>query len=251
VAGRNRPVLDFLYATDTFVNRPLAKHYGMEAAFGSRAGTDEWVHVADAGRYGRGGLLPMAVFLTKNAPGLRTSPVKRGYWVVRSLLGERIPPPPPAVPELPKDEARLGELTLPQVLARHRADKSCAGCHNRFDSIGLAFEGFGPVGERRSKDLGGRPVEARAPFPDGSDRAGVDGLRDYLRAKREADFIDNLCKKLLSYALGRSLQLSDQKLLDQMKARLAADGYAFGSLAETIVTSPQFLQKRGREAERE
>src|SRR5471030_3269974 len=90
--------------------------------------TEEWVHVEDADRYGRGGLLPMSVFLTKNAPGLRTSPVKRGYWVVRRLLGEQIPPPPPTVAELPMDEAKLGELTLPQLLARHRADKSCAGC---------------------------------------------------------------------------------------------------------------------------
>ena len=112
----------------------------------------------------------MAVFLTKNAPGLRTSPVKRGYWVVRRLLGEQIPPPPPTVPELPKDEANLGELTLPQLLARHRDDKSCAGCHRRFDSIGLVFEDFGPVGERRTKDLGGRPVATAATFPDGKDR---------------------------------------------------------------------------------
>ena len=108
--------------------------------------------------------------------GPATSPVKRGYWVVRRLLGEVIPPPPPTVPELPKDEAALGELTLPQVLARHRADKSCAGCHDRFDSIGLTFEGYGPVGELRTKDLGGRPVETTATFPDGVERKGLAGF---------------------------------------------------------------------------
>ena len=145
----------------------------------------------------------MAVFLTKNAPGLRTSPVKRGYWVVRRLLGEVIPPPPPTVPELPKDEAKLGELTLPQVLARHRADKSCAGCHSRFDAIGLVFEDFGPIGELRTKDLGGRPVETAATFPDGVERKGLGGLREYLHDKRQDDFVDNLCRKLFSYALGR------------------------------------------------
>jgi hypothetical protein len=244
MAKRNRSVLDLLYGTDTFVNRPLAKHYGMTEP---PKGTDEWVHVADAQRYGRGGLLPMAVFLTKNAPGLRTSPVKRGYWVVRRVLGEQIPPPPPAVPELPKDEANLGELTLPQLLARHREDRNCAGCHRRFDAIGLVFEDFGPVGERRAKDLGGRPVQTEATFPDGKDRNGLKGLREYLRDKRQDDFIDNLCKKLFSYALGRSLQLSDRKALGEMKARLATDGYAFGSLVEAIVTSPQFLNKRGRD----
>jgi hypothetical protein len=248
VAKRNRSVLDLLYGTDTFVNRPLAKHYGMpEPGPADRGGTDEWVHVEDARRYGRGGLLSMAVFLTKNAPGLRTSPVKRGYWVVRRVLGEQIPPPPPAVPELPKDEANLGELALPQVLARHRANKSCAACHRRFDSVGLVFEGFGPVGERRTKDLGGRPVQTAATFPDGNDRDGLDGLREYLRDKRQDDFVDNLCRKLFSYALGRGLLLSDQKTLEAIRTRLAAEGYAFGCLVEAIVTSPQFLNKRGRD----
>jgi hypothetical protein len=193
----------------------------------------------------------MAVFLTKNAPGLRTSPVKRGYWVVRRLLGEQIPPPPPSVPELPKDEANLGDLSLPQLLARHRADTNCAGCHRRFDAVGLVFEGFGPVGERRAKDLGGRPVQSVATFPDGKDRDGLDGLRTYLREKRQADFVDNLCRKLLAYALGRGQLLSDRKLLGEMRARLSAEEYAFGSLVEVIITSPQFLNRRGRDDARE
>jgi hypothetical protein len=244
VAQRNRSVLDLLYGKDTFVNRPLARHYGLPEP----KGAEEWVHVEDARPCGRGGVLPMAVFLTKNAPGLRTSPVKRGYWVVRRLLGEQIPPPPPAVPELPKDEANLGELTLPQVLARHRDNKSCAGCHRRFDSVGLVFEGFGPIGERRTKDLGGRLVQTSATLPDGSDRSGLAGLQEYLREKRQEDFVDNLCKKLLSYALGRGLLLSDAKTLQEMRTRLAAEGHAFGSLVEVIVTSPQFLNKRGRES---
>ncbi len=244
LAERNRSVLDMLYGNDTFVNQPLARHYGMPEP---PKGTDAWIHVEDAQRYGRGGLLPMAVFLTKNAPGLRTSPVKRGYWVVRRVLGETIPPPPPTVPELPKDEAMLGELTLPQVLARHRADKNCAACHRRFDSVGLVFENFGPVGELRTKDLGDHPVETVATFPDGTERAGLDGLRAYVRDKRQDDFVDNLCRKLLSYALGRSLISSDKPTLDAMRTKLVADKYAFGSLVEAIVTSPQFRNKRGRD----
>jgi mono/diheme cytochrome c family protein len=242
VAGRNRSVLDFLLADDTFVNRPLARHYGMPEP----AGDAEWVHVRQAGRFGRGGLLPMAVFLTKNAPGLRTSPVKRGYWVVRRVLGEQIPPPPPTVPELPKDEAATGERTLPQLLARHRADKSCAGCHRRFDSVGLAFEGFGPVGERRARDLGGRPVQTAAAFPDGVRRDGLAGLRGYLRDKRQEDFLRNLSEKLFSYALGRGLLPSDGPELLRTRKKLADDGYAFASLVESIVASPQFRNRRGR-----
>ncbi len=243
---RNRSVLDLLYGNDTFVNRVLARHYGVTEPPG-----DEWVHLEDAGRYGRGGLLPMAVFLTKNAPGLRTSPVKRGYWVVRRLLGEVIPPPPPTVPELPKEEAALGALTLPQVLARHRADKSCAGCHDRFDSIGLTFENYGPVGELRDKDLGGRPVDTAATFPDGVERKGLAGLRDYLRDKRQDDFVDNLCRKMFSYALGRGLLPSDQQALDAMRTRLAKNGYAFDGIVEAIVVTPQFRNKRGRDDPRE
>jgi hypothetical protein len=171
--------------------------------------------------------------------------VKRGYWVVRRLLGEQIPPPPPEVPELPKDESKA-DLTLPQLLARHREHKACAGCHQRFDSIGLVFEGFGPIGERRERDLAGRPVETTALFPDGSDGAGLDGVRQYLASRRQADFVDNLCRKLLVYALGRSLVPSDKSTLKTMHARLAADGNRFGSLIESIVTSPQFLNKRGK-----
>jgi hypothetical protein len=245
VARRNRSILDLLYAKDTFVNRTLARHYGIAwPVAGVKGEGSTWAHVPDADRNGRGGLLPMAVFLTRNAPGLRTSPVKRGYWVVRRLLGEEIPPPPPTVPELPKDEAKLGELTLPQVLARHREDRSCAGCHRRFDSVGLAFEGYGPIGERRTKDLGGRPVQTRATFPDGKERDALAGLRHYLHEQRERDYVENLCRKLLSYALGRGLLLSDRKALEAMRRRLEAEGYAFDSLVESVVTSSQFLNKR-------
>src|SRR6185312_3900324 len=154
-----------------------------------------------------------------------TSPVKRGYWVVKRLLGEHIPAPPAQVPELPSDEAKLGDLTLRETLARHRAEKSCAGCHDRFDAIGLAFEGYGPVGELRTIDLGGRPVDTRATFPGGGEGIGVDGLRAYLGAHRRGEFVENLCRKLLAYALGRSLLPSDDDTIDAMRTRLAADGH--------------------------
>jgi hypothetical protein len=241
VVRRDRPVLDFLNANDTFVNPVLARHYGMA---GLDLHSNEWKRVEDARPYGRGGLLPMSVFLTKNAPGLRTSPVKRGYWVVRRVLGEQIPPPPPKVPELPSDESQLGDLTLRQVLDRHREDKSCAGCHARFDGIGLVFEGYGPIGERRTRDLGGRSVDTHAIFPGGSEGTGLEGLRSYLNEYRQAEFLDNLCRKMLSYALGRTLLLSDDVTLDNMRAKLAANGNRFSSLVETIVTSPQFLTRR-------
>jgi hypothetical protein len=207
-------------------------------------GADTWVRVDDADKYGRGGLLPMSVFLTKNAPGLRTSPVKRGYWVVKTVLGEHIPPPPAAVPELPRDEAKL-DLPLRDLLARHRENKACAGCHSRFDSLGLVFEGYGMVGERRAADLSGRPVDHSATFPGGMTGAGIEGLRAYVQAHRQQDFIDNLARKLVSFALGRTLMLSDDILIESMRAKLAKDGYRFDSLIDSIVTSSQFRNKRG------
>ena len=241
VFQNDRPILDCLYAKDTFVNPVLARHYGIPV---TDTRSNEWVRVADASQYGRGGILPMAVFLTKNAPGLRTSPVKRGNWVVKNVLGERIPPPPATVPELPRDEAKM-DLPLRDMLARHRADPNCAACHARFDSMGLVFEGFGPVGERREKDLAGRPVDLSATFPGGGDGIGLEGLRQYIREKRQNDFVDNLCSKLLVYALGRSVMLSDDSLIKEMHTRLAANDYRFRNLVENIVTSKQFLTKRG------
>jgi mono/diheme cytochrome c family protein len=240
VVQNNRPILDFLYANDTFVNAPLARHYGMPAVADAA-----WIKV-DASPFGRGGVLPMGVFLTKNAPGLRTSPVKRGYWVVKNVLGERIPPPPAAVPELPRDEARL-DLPLRALLARHREDPGCASCHARFDALGLVFEGYGPVGERRTTDLSGRPVDVSATFPGGATGSGVDGLRDYLRQYRQDDFVNNLSRKLLSYSLNRSLMLSDEPLIESIRAALAGNAYRFDTLIERIVTSPQFRNTRARE----
>lgn len=240
----NRSVLDFLYAKHTFVNAPLAKHYGIPTG---NISSNEWVRVDDAGTFDRGGILPMSVFLTKNAPGLRTSPVKRGYWVVRRVLGEQIPPPPPTVPELPADESKLGDLTLREALARHREDPACFGCHARFDSYGLVFEGFGPIGERRTLDLGGKLVQTRAEFSNGVQEAGVEGLRRYLKQNREDDFMDTLCRQLLAYGLGRTLILSDDSTIREMRAKLASNGYRFNTLVESIVTCPQFLNKRGQD----
>lgn len=236
-------VLEMLDARYTYVNPVLAKHYGMNEAVTFT--DDEWQRIDRTDIYNRGGLLGMSVFMTKNSPGLRTSPVKRGYWVVRRLLGETIPPPPPNVPDLPEDESQLGELSLREVLERHRNHKSCAGCHERFDTIGLAFEGFGPVGERRDKDLGDRPVDTFAQFPGGFEGTGLNGVRAYLVEHRQDEFIDNFCRKLLAYALGRTLLLSDEPLIETMKSRLQADEYRFSSLIESIVTSSQFLTKRG------
>ena len=236
----NRPTSDLLYGDYTFVNPALAKHYGIPGVDGS---ADQWVRVDHAGQYGRGGILPMAVFMTQNSPGLRTSPVKRGNWVVQKVLGIRIPPPPPVVPELPSDESK-SDLPVRQMLEKHREVPFCADCHQRFDSFGLAYEGYGPIGEVRTKDLAGRPVDTAVVYPGGVNGVGVEGLRSFIKDHRQDQFTDNLCRKLLSYSLGRSLQLSDEGLIDAMKSNLARSGDRFDSMIETIVLSPQFRNMR-------
>ena len=240
VISNNRSVLDLVYGDYTFVNPPLARHYGVPGVTGA---DDNWVRVNDAARYGRGGILPMAVFLTQNSPGLRTSPVKRGNWVVQRVLGIRVPPPPPVVPELPADESK-SELPVREMLAKHRANPVCAACHAKFDSFGLAFEGYGPVGDARTKDLGDRSVDTAVTYPGGIEGTGLKGLQAFIREHRQDQFLSNLSRKLLAYALNRSLQLSDESLVHEMEAQLAKNGYRFSALVETIVTSPEFLNKR-------
>jgi Protein of unknown function (DUF1592)/Protein of unknown function (DUF1588)/Protein of unknown function (DUF1587)/Protein of unknown function (DUF1595)/Protein of unknown function (DUF1585) len=236
----NRSVLDLLFGDYTFVNPVLAKHYGIPGVEGDN---EHWVRVDDARQYGRGGILPMAVFMTQSSPGLRTSPVKRGNWVVQKVLGIRVPPPPPVVPELPSDESKT-DLPIRQMLAKHHENPFCASCHERFDSFGLAYEGYGPIGDARAKDLAGRPVDTAVVYPGGFNGVGFAGLQNFIRDHREEQYLNNLCRKLLSYSLNRSLQLSDEALVDRMRANLAADNNQFDGLLETIVLSPQFRNQR-------
>ncbi len=236
----DRSILDLLFGKYTFVNPVLAEHYGIPDVKGA---TDSWTRVNNADQYGRGGLLPMAVFLTQNSPGLRTSPVKRGHWVVQRVLGETIPAPPPVVPELPSDESK-SDLPVRQMLAQHRDNPACSACHARFDSFGLAFEGYGPVGGARTKDLAGRAVDTAVTYPGGMEAQGFVGLQDFIREHRQRGFLENFSRKLLAYALNRSLQLSDEAVVERMETRLAAKENRFSSLIDTIVTSPQFLNRR-------
>ena len=137
----------------------------------------------------------------------------------------------------PRPDAHAGQ----QLFAAN-----CAACHARFDSLGLALEGYGPVGDLRTKDLAGRTVDTHATFPGGSEGEGFQGVVNYIRTYRERDFVNNISEKMLVYALGRSPLLSDEPLLDAMRTNLTAGGYKFSALIDTIVTSPQFLNRRNQ-----
>lgn len=235
----NRPVLNLLDADYSFLNAALAQYYGIPGVSGA-----EWRRVDGVRKYSRGGILAQAATLAKKSGAARTSPIKRGNWVAEIILGDKLPKPPKSVPQLPEDEA-AGDLTVRQLTEKHTADPRCASCHRRIDAYGYALEGFDAIGRWREKDLGNRLIDTRATVMDGTELRGLDGLRDYLLTRRRAAFLHQFCRKLLGYALGRSVLLSDEPLLKDMQAQLAANDYHVGTAIEMIVRSRQFREIRG------
>ena len=230
----NRPVLSLLNADHSFVNRSLAGHYGIEIK------DEGWRRIDGLRERGRGGILGFASTLAKHSGASRTSPILRGNWVYEVLLGEKLPKPPKDVPVLP-DKAPT-ELTERQLIERHSSDPACARCHAKVDPLGFALEGFDAIGRARGE------MDTKATLEDGTQFAGIDGLRSYLVKTRRDDFVRQFCRKLLGYALGRSVQLSDQRLLNEMLAALEANGHRVQSAIELIVQSPQFRNVRGRDS---
>jgi hypothetical protein len=239
---RDLPALAFLDADSTVLNGPLAEHYGIPGVVG-----DDWRRVDGVQAFGRGGILGLSTTLAKQSGASRTSPILRGNWVSEVLLGEKLPKPPPGVPPLPDDEASAGGLSVRQLVEQHSRDARCATCHVRIDPLGFALEGYDAIGRRRDKDLGDHPIDVRATMPDGTELAGLDGLRHYLLTNRREAVARQFSRKLLGYALGRGVQLSDDPLLDEM-TRLVAGGGRIGAVIELVVRSRQFREIRGRDA---
>jgi Protein of unknown function (DUF1588)/Protein of unknown function (DUF1585)/Protein of unknown function (DUF1592) len=237
----DRRVTDILDADYTFLNEDLAKHYEIAGVKGA-----DWRRVEGVKKFSRGGILGQATTLAKQSGASRTSPILRGNWVSEVLLGEKLPRPPKDVPQLPEDEA-TETLTVRQLTERHTTDPRCAGCHARIDAFGFALEKFDAIGRRRDRDLGNRPIDTRAKVIDGAEFDGLEGLRDYLLTKRGDAFVKQFCRKLLGYALGRAVQLSDGPLLTEMSKQLKATDYRVTSAVETIVRSKQFREIRGKE----
>jgi mono/diheme cytochrome c family protein len=237
----DRPVTRILDADYTFLNETLAKHYGIRGVTGP-----QWRRVEGVRKYGRGGVLGLASVQTKQAGASRTSPVLRGNWVVETLLGEKLPRPPADVPRLPEAEGD-GGLTVRQQVEKHAKSPSCAACHVRIDPFGFALEKYDSIGRLRTKDLGGLPVDARAKLRDGTEFEGIEGLRNYLLSKKKDVIVRLFCRRLLGYALGRAVTLSDQSLIDEMIAELDRSEGRVGAAVQAIVRSPQFRKIRGRD----
>ena len=238
----NRPVLSLLDADHTFVNEALARHYGIDGVTGP-----EWRRIEGMRARSRGGVLGLSATLAKQSGASRTSPILRGNWVAEVLLGDKLPRPPKDVPQLPDDEANL-TLTMRELTEKHTSDPRCAACHRRVDPYGYALERFDAIGRWRDKDLGGRPIHTKTKVMDGTEFDGLDGLRQYILTKGRTAFTRQFCRKLLGYALGRAVQLSDEPLLTEMQAQLAAGSPQVGVVIEKIVGSRQFREIRGRDA---
>ena len=245
---RDGSVIDILNADYTFVNDELAKHYGIPLSIVSKPGESDlgWRRVDGMKKFSRGGILGQATTLAKQSGASRTSPILRGNWVAEALLGEKLPRPPKDVPRLPEDES-TETLTVRQLTEKHSADPKCIGCHRRIDAYGYSLEAFDAIGRFRDRDLAGHTIDTQAKVMDGSELEGLDGLRNYLLTKRRGAFLRQFCRKLLGYSLGRSIQLSDQSLINEMQEQLKTHDYRVSAAIETIVNSKQFREIRGTE----
>jgi hypothetical protein len=236
----DRSVTRILDADDTFLNETLAKHYGIPGVVGP-----QWRKVEGVKKYGRGGILGLASVQCKESGASRTSPVLRGNWVVETLLGEKLPRPPPNVPRLPEEESGNDGKTMRQLVESHTKNPDCAVCHVRIDPFGFALERYDPIGRLRDKDLGGLPIDTHSRLKDGTEFEGIEGLRTYLLTKKKDVIVRLFCRRLLGYALGRAVTLSDQLLLDEMVAELNKNDGRLSAAVLTIVQSKQFRMIRG------
>jgi Protein of unknown function (DUF1592)/Protein of unknown function (DUF1588)/Protein of unknown function (DUF1585)/Protein of unknown function (DUF1595)/Protein of unknown function (DUF1587)/Planctomycete cytochrome C len=238
----NQSVVSFVDCDYTFLNGTLAKLYGLDKKVtGSR-----WrkVKLTDANR---GGILGMPGILAVTSFPDRTSPVKRGVWVLEQVLGEHVPPPPPNVPALDKqDKQTVEHLTLRQRTELHRKDATCANCHKTLDPIGFGLENFDAIGQWRDRDDSGGPIDAAGELPGGKHFASPRELKTIIAARKDA-LARNVTEKLLAYALCRQLEGYDEIVVDHLVETIAKDGYRMQTLITEIVTSYPFTHRRIQE----
>jgi hypothetical protein len=239
VVQNDRSVLEFLDADYAFVNDRLAKHYGIPNVTGAEF---RKVQLPDNRR---GGVVTMASTLTVTSNPTRTSPVKRGKWILENILGTPPPPPAPDVPELPP----TGELkgTLRQQMEQHRANPSCASCHAKLDPLGFGLENFDGIGGWRTTD-NKQPIDASGVLPDGAKFDGPAEMRKVLLGKSDL-FRRCLAEKLLTFGLGRGLEYYDKCAVDDIVKAMQANQDRFSALVLAIVQSDAFQKRKGKRTE--
>lgn len=235
ILREDRPVSELFFADYTFLNRPLADYYGIKLDEQKSKNHFHQVQTSN-----RGGLMRLGAVLTVTSAPLRTSPVKRGDWVLRRILGTPVPPPPADAGSIPADDKQFGGLTLKAQLDKHRRNPSCSSCHTRIDPLGFALEHYDPTGRWRESYHDGRTIDASGELTGKKVISGSDGLLTYLRS-RDPQVRRNLSSKLIGYALGRTVLAGDRRLVDSMVA--AGGEVTFTDLTTMIATSRQFRQR--------
>jgi hypothetical protein len=235
IVREDRSVLDLISADYTFLNERLAKHYGVPHVYGShfrRVDLDDSSH--------RGGLLRQGSILTVTSYANRTSPVIRGHWIMKNLLGIAPPPPPPNVPAL-TDNSVAASLPIRERLAQHRSDPSCASCHELMDPVGFALENFDAIGRWREFE-NGKTVDAEGGLPDGTECDGVAGLERGL-LKRPEMFVGTMVERLLTFALGRGIEDYDAPAIRKIVRDAKSKDYRFSALISGIIESTPFQMR--------
>ncbi len=237
--------LNLLDSEFSMLNERLARHYGIDDVRGSA-----FRRVPLPPEQHRGGLLGHASILLANSTGSDSHPVRRAVWIRDRLLNDPPAPPPPNVPALDEASPEFLKLSIREQLEVHRSTSACASCHRDIDPWGIALEHFDAVGLRRNevrrrvgRKFDHSPVDAADILPDGTKIDGADALRQYLITQRKDEFARCLVERLLTYALGRRLELTDTETIDQLTEQFAADGYRLRSLVRDIVTSEPFRTK--------
>jgi hypothetical protein len=234
---KNLSLLNLLDSKYTIGTSTLAKHFGVKLPLNQKATKQpQWVELPEGSH--RGGLLGMPAVLAVSSYPYRTSPVLRGAWILESILGTPPPPPPPNVPALEADHEGAPPKSLREKLTQHRANPACSGCHSRIDPLGFGLDNFDVIGRWRDEDAG-KPVDTSGELPDGKKFEGPDQLKAVLLEHKDL-FIRNLTTKMLGYALGRGLTLTDSCTVDNIVAQLKDNNYSAQTLIEAIVLSVPF-----------
>ncbi|MCM8529489.1 MAG: DUF1592 domain-containing protein [Lentisphaeraceae bacterium] len=241
VLTKNLSILNFIDSDFVMLNQNLAQFYGIKDVYGS-----EFRPVAVPRSMNRGGLLSQGSFLTGHSSGEDSHPIKRGVWLIEKLLDNPPPEPPPNVPLPDPEDPTLASLTKKQQLEKHRDKASCRNCHKKIDPWGVAFEQYDAIGKFRTEikaRQGSQPVDSKSTLPNGTEIEGIDGLKDYILKNAKGGLNRGVVKHLLSYALGRSLNFTDDQGIKEIVKKVKDNDYRMHSVIESIVTSELFTQR--------
>jgi hypothetical protein len=239
IVQENQRVARFVDSDYTFLNEPLAKIYGINQTV--RGSKMLRVKLENTNR---GGILGMPATLAATSFPNRTSPVRRGVWVLEQVLGERVPDPPPDIPELEEQEHKEIEgLTLRQRTELHQSEATCRNCHKVLDPIGFGLENFDAIGRWREKNEEGLDIDSAGKLPNGRDFTSPAQLKKLL-AQRERDLARNLTERLMAFALGRPLGGYDRVVIDRILENVAQEGYRARSIISEVITSYLFTYRR-------